>query len=285
MGSVNDAMERGDMVFILRDGSEVRFKISYKEEKDAIAAVPGSTIVVAKESANAEFSHAMMVTGRSHRTLICQDSCGDAKPVHVPGDLFGVLDCLYVISVTRVSHRRKHEVPFEALDRSAVRHDDLVFIKVLDCDLWLSRNPRGTYCAVAGPETQRVPFRVQFVHFEGRPGIRLKYAKNHSYLGKNTCLYAATTGSTKYDVEAPNTKQLWVLDNKCNVDLMYNTPVEFMDRYTFSYMAVNTEASAAGYADEPGWTRNGRKWVEAKYDRDCTDKFRIRFMVVPAKGK
>lgn len=102
----------------------------------------------------------------------------------------------------------------------------------------------------------------------------LKYHETASYLGSaNVYLYASTTGSTKYDQHFDNTKQLWVLNKDCNIDVHYDTPVKLMDRYVFSHMAVNTTTCADDYTGG-----NSKVWVEAKYDRHVEKNFRCEFV-------
>eukprot|EP00928_Gymnodinium_smaydae_P004929 TRINITY_DN11689_c0_g1_i1.p1 TRINITY_DN11689_c0_g1~~TRINITY_DN11689_c0_g1_i1.p1 ORF type:complete len:229 (+),score=14.94 TRINITY_DN11689_c0_g1_i1:56-742(+) len=163
------------------------------------------------------------------------------------------------------------------LRRGNVQDGDLIFIKLANRDIWLAEQPNDTYCAVAGGEDVRAVFRVEFVQFEGRGSFRLVYHGRHPYLLDNNCLYAATTGSTKYDRRSNNTKQLWVLDHGGDVSLNYNTPVRFLDRYVFSYMAVNLASSAQNYSNG-----NGKYWVEAKYDRHMIGGFDNLFMILPA---
>merc|ERR1719419_1192538 len=129
---------------------------------------------------------------------------------------------------------------------SLVKNNDLVYIKVQGRNLYLADQLSRSYCAVAGPWDERTPFYVTFGQFQNKPFIRLKYAKHHGYLGSNKYLYAATTGSTKYDVQRPNTKQMWVLNNKYDVNLKYDEPVQLMDLYVFSYMAVQINSDASG---------------------------------------
>merc|ERR1719419_1121393 len=112
---------------------------------------------------------------------------------------------------------------------SLVKNNDLVYIKVQGRNLYLADQLSRSYCAVAGPWDERTPFYVTFGQFQNKPFIRLKYAKHHGYLGSNKYLYAATTGSTKYDV-----------------NLKYDEPVQLMDLYVFSYMAVQINSDASG---------------------------------------
>jgi len=153
-----------------------------------------------------------------------------------------------------------------------VNNGDEVYIEVNNEQLWLAEQPCDTYCAAAGPESSRAKFRVH----KSAAGIRLQYVTHPGYyLGDDYLyLYAATTGSAKYDQRSGNTKQLWCLNNQGDIDLRYNTPVKLMDRYVDSYLAVNTTASASDYSGGAN-----KVWVEAKYKRHLTANFRNEFVV------
>merc|ERR1712130_615021 len=84
-----------------------------------------------------------------------------------------------------------------------------------------------------------------------------------SYLGSTyKCLYAATTGSTKYDKRSNYSQQMWILQKKQKptefTDFKYGETVQLMDTHFYSYMAVNLTASAASYGAP------GKVWIEAK---------------------
>lgn len=168
-----------------------------------------------------------------------------------------------------------------ATQQNMVKHGDVVYIKVdaPNKDLWLSKQRKvETYCAMAGPKKERAKFVVEKgVYDDEKRGeleyIRLIYKDSDSYLGSTyKCLYAATTGSTKYDERSDNTKQMWVLDSYGNTDLKYDATVQLMDLYVFSFMAVNLTASAKKYG------ASSKVWVEAKYARHMLKNFCNNFI-------
>lgn len=232
--------------------------------------------------------HDICVTSRD---LIYWDECADLNDVKVAmeaGDDYGCGNLCNEAAWRAVRHytyRRYPKQPRVVMDDTyvRVRSGDVVYIKVHDTDdMWLCKQPWGTYCAAAGPEIAKARFRVEIVTFRGKQGIRLKYAEGSRYLESNTCLYAATTGSTKYDRSSNNSKQFWVLDDHHadNVDLCYDTPVHLMDRYVLSYMAVNTASNAGDY--DGG---RGKVWVEAKYDKHMLPNFKDQFIFQRAEAK
>merc|ERR1719474_591118 len=144
------------------------------------------------------------------------------------------------------------------ISENTVKDRDVVYIMVNASNLWLSKQTMETYSAMAGSQRERARFRVEFglykrflmENFDAKY-FRLIYMENDSYLTKGKsqyrCLYAAVTGSTKYDVRSDSDlKQMWVLDRTLNTNLKYGESVQLFDLNYRCNMAVNTGAIASG---------------------------------------
>jgi len=138
--------------------------------------------------------------------------------------------------------------------------------------LWLAQPVSGSYCATATYNTSlRSPFRVTYGR--GNPEtvsgyslehdyFRLEVLEGTSYVRSCVYLYAATTGSAKYDVKEDNSKQWFHTDSKRNLELCYENESFIVDSYMLSYIAILANSDCGTYD-----LGKDKVWVESKYEK------------------
>eukprot|EP00929_Paragymnodinium_shiwhaense_P023651 TRINITY_DN14765_c0_g1_i3.p1 TRINITY_DN14765_c0_g1~~TRINITY_DN14765_c0_g1_i3.p1 ORF type:complete len:337 (-),score=38.51 TRINITY_DN14765_c0_g1_i3:400-1410(-) len=154
-----------------------------------------------------------------------------------------------------------------------VQDGDLVTLKLAGKDLYLAPiQPEAKYttCAAVArlrPGTVAARFRVSFGTFEDKRFFRLILEDRHNYLREYKCLYAAGSGYAHFDVQSENSKQMLVTGTTLSTRLLYEKPLEFMDRNSYGYMAANF-CNPVGLQDYP----EAECWVEARYLHNVVDK-------------